>query len=48
MKRVSFNDNWRCNGKAVTLPHDAMIQQPRSPKAACGSAGAFFPDGSFT
>lgn len=48
MKRISFNDNWRCNGEAVTLPHDAMICQKRSPKAACGSAGAFFPDGSFT
>ena len=47
MKKTSFNANWLYKGRAVTLPHDAMLHEQRDPKAACGSAGAFFPDGEY-
>ena len=47
MKKISFNQNWICNGKAVTLPHDAMIHEKRVPGHASGSAQAFFPGGSY-
>ena len=47
MKKISFNDNWICNGRPVTLPHDAMIHEQRRPDAVSGSAGAFFPDGEY-
>ena len=47
MKKTSFNENWFCNGKPVTLPHDAMICEQRDPNAPCGSAGAFFPGGKY-
>lgn len=47
MKKIAFNDHWTCNGKAVTLPHDAMLHEKRDPRAACGSAGAFFPGGRY-
>ena len=43
MKRLDFNQNWTISGETVTLPHDAMIHELRTPDAACGSAGAFFP-----
>ena len=40
MKRLDFNDRWtvRCltretEAKTVTLPHDAMISEPRSPES---------------
>lgn len=50
MKRAAFNDNWMfCKQgdapKSVTLPHDAMLGEVRSPDAKSGSAGAFFPGG---
>ena len=48
MKKVAFNDNWTCNGKSVTLPHDAMLHEPRAADAPSGSAGAFFKGGSYT
>ena len=47
MKRTDFNQNWSCNGAAVTLPHDAMIHASRDPKSPTGSAQAFFPGGSY-
>ena len=47
MKKISFNQNWTCNGQAVTLPHDAMIHEKRVPGHASGSAQAFFPGGSY-
>ena len=47
MKRTDFNQNWFCNGAAVTLPHDAMIHAARDPKSPTGSAQAFFPGGSY-
>ena len=50
MKRISFNDNWvfcKQGGtpKNVTIPHDAMLEETRTPDARGGSACAFFPGG---
>lgn len=47
MKKISFNNNWTCNGKAVTLPHDAQILEKRSPDASDGGHG-YFPGGVYT
>ncbi|MBP5237139.1 MAG: glycoside hydrolase family 2 protein, partial [Clostridia bacterium] len=47
MKKNGFNDNWLYNGSRITLPHDAMLHEARDPKAACGSAGGFFPGGEY-
>ncbi len=48
MKRYEFNSNWLCNGKAVCLPHDAMILEARKADAPGGSAVGFFPGGKYT
>lgn len=45
MKKQSFNADWLCNGKPVTLPHDAMIHEVRSKDAPGGSGHAYFPGG---
>lgn len=42
MKKIDFNDDWKCNGKPVFLPHDAMIEEGRDPSAASGSAGGYY------
>lgn len=34
--------------KAVTLPHDAMIEQPRTPEAVSGCQYGFYPANSYT
>ncbi len=47
MKRISFNDNWTCNGTSVTLPHDAQILEKRAPNASDGGHG-YFPGGVYT
>ncbi len=47
MKKISFNDNWRCNGSPVTLPHDAQILEKRSQEASDGGHG-YFPGGIYT
>ncbi len=47
MKKLSFNTNWTCNGKAVMLPHDAMITEKRSQDASDGGHG-YFPGGVYT
>ena len=47
MKKTRFQDNWFCNGKPVTLPHDAMLGEQRDANAPCASAGAFFPGGKY-
>lgn len=44
MKKLDFNANWTCNGKAVTLPHDAQITELRSKDASNGGHG-YFPGG---
>lgn len=47
MKKISFNDNWMLDGKAVTLPHDAQISEKRSKTASDGGHG-YFPGGIYT
>lgn len=47
MNKISFNENWMCNGKEVTLPHDAMIHEERKPDNPSGTAQAFFPGGKY-
>ena len=47
MKKTGFNDNWLCNGKPVTLPHDAQISETRSASASNGGHG-YFPGGLYT
>ena len=47
MRKTAFVNDWTCNGKPVTLPHDAMIHEERRPDAKSGSAGACFPDGKY-
>ncbi len=43
MKRIAFNDNWTCRhvqdageGRAVTIPHDAMLEEKRTPDSPGG------------
>lgn len=47
MQKISFNDNWKCNGKEVLVPHDAMIHTLRTPNAESGGAQAYFSGGSY-
>ena len=58
MKRIDFNDNWtvrKTSGGSdvykepaqVTLPHDAMIMEKRTPEAAGGAANGWFPGGDY-
>lgn len=47
MKKIAFNRDWLCNGKPVTLPHDAQISEPRSASASDGGHG-YFPGGIYT
>ena len=52
MKKTSFNDGWlfaKAGGSltSVTIPHDAMIHEPRNGKNPSGSAQAFFPGGKY-
>ena len=47
MQRISFNNNWTCNGTPVTLPHDAQIQEKRGPDVSDGGHG-YFPGGIYT
>lgn len=47
MKTIEFNKKWTCNGKAVTLPHDAMISEQRGADVSNGGHG-YFPGGVYT
>ncbi len=47
MKKLNFNLDWTCNGVAVTVPHDAMIHEPRVAGNPSGSAQAYFPGGTY-
>lgn len=38
---------WTLNGEEVRVPHDAMLHEQRSPLAPTGSAGAYFPGGTY-
>ena len=44
MKKISFNQNWTCNGTPVRLPHDAQILEKRNPSVSDGGHG-YFPGG---
>ncbi|MDE7352566.1 MAG: DUF4982 domain-containing protein [Acetatifactor sp.] len=53
MKKTAWNEEWTLikqdkTRRKVTLPHDAMIEEERSPESPSGSAGAFFPGGFYT
>lgn len=47
MQKLSFNNNWICNGTPVTLPHDAQILEARRSDASDGGHG-YFPGGIYT
>lgn len=47
MQKISFTQNWICNGNPVTLPHDAQISEKRSPNVSDGGHG-YFPGGIYT
>ena len=47
MKKESFNKDWTCNGKPVTLPHDAQITEKRGADISNGGHG-YFPGGVYT
>ena len=53
MKKAEFNQGWIFyregteDGQPVSLPHDAMISETRSHSNPSGSAGAFFPGGTY-
>ncbi len=47
MKKESFNKDWICNGKPVTLPHDAQIIEKRGADVSDGGHG-YFPGGVYT
>ena len=47
MKKESFNRDWTCNGKPVTLPHDAQITEKRGADISNGGHG-YFPGGVYT
>ena len=40
MRKIGFNTGWLCDGKAVTLPHDAMIHAERRADNPGGSGQA--------
>jgi len=48
----ALNDRWTLHrqgsaAEQVTLPHDAMLAEPRSARAASGSHGGYFPGGRY-
>ena len=47
MKKNTFNSGWLCNGKSVSIPHDAMIHEIRKADNPSGAAQAYFPGGSY-
>ena len=53
MTMTPFNDGWtfgrlgETSTREVTLPHDAMIGEPRSAREATGSHGGYFPGGRY-
>lgn len=52
MEKIDFSHGWsfRKEGaeqRTVDLPHDAMFEEKRSPKALSGSGGAFFEGGRY-
>jgi len=46
--RLDFNQGWACNGKSVTLPHDAMLGEIRDGGCRNGVNSGYFPGGKYT
>ncbi len=42
MQKLSFNEDWYCDGVPVSLPHDAMLGEERSPESAGGTNTGWF------
>ncbi|MGM9600566.1 MAG: glycoside hydrolase family 2 TIM barrel-domain containing protein [Faecousia sp.] len=47
MQKIYFCDNWKLNGKPVTIPHDAMLSSPRRADSPAKSASAYFTGGTY-
>ena len=47
MQKNTFNNGWTCNGKAVTLPHDAQISEKRGADVS-NSGHGYFPGSVYT
>ena len=47
MQKQLFTKDWTCNGKPVTLPHDAQITEKRGADVSNGGHG-YFPGGIYT
>lgn len=45
---LDFNTGWSCNGKPVTLPHDAMLGEIRDGACRNGVNSGYFPGGKYT
>lgn len=45
---VDMNFGWKCNGKEVTLPHDAMLEERREADCRNGVNSGYFPGGKYT
>jgi len=46
--KQNFNFGWKCNGKEVTLPHDAMLAEIRDGGCRNGVNSGYFPGGKYT
>lgn len=46
--KYNLNLNWTCNGKAVDLPHDAMLEEQREADCRNGVNSGYFPGGKYT
>ena len=45
---IDMNFGWKCNGKPVTLPHDAMLGEIRDGGCRNGVNSGYFPGGKYT
>lgn len=45
---TDMNFGWKCNGKEVTLPHDAMLGEIREADCRNGVNSGYFPGGKYT
>ena len=46
--KLDFNFGWKCNGKSITLPHDAMLGEIREADCRNGVNSGYFPGGKYT
>jgi len=45
---ADMNFGWKCNGKSVDLPHDAMLEETRQADCRNGVNSGYFPGGKYT